>query len=521
MTVSKDIFISYKNDGIGNHFAARLADHLTEHGYSSYYNPYEMGEESFTEKLKNAIFVCKDFICIVTQSYLDSLITNDKICWIREELLWARIYSRHIVPIFVNGASMPSDKTVLPEELQFFAGVDGIVFTDQYLSAPFDLLVKALKSDNNGNDAYRDLKCSNSALKPEENFRRLVNLASQGDTEAMYKVGMMYFHGVFTDRNFKEAAKWLKKVSASDSPYTIYADTVIARMYYAGVMPREEQSYEKSFQYHKKAIQDPYSAAQVAFMLKEGSGCDYDYDLVEKSYLSIIDSSDSVCLQEFADFYERQGEFKKAANVLERIAYITPDASYKLGMMYKNGVLNEEHIPDFRNALTYFKMSSELGNVNATYECGRLYFNPTGPFKKDFNKAQEFFIEAANKGHMTAQYILGYMYEYGHVERNIQEAIRYNKMAAEQGHVLAAMHLGELYQIPKYHNYQLAFKYSKFAADHGCALACFTLGVLYLQGRGCDYDESKAFTYMKKAADSGIHEAVAMIEEAELILDNQ
>ena len=98
----KDIFISYKNDGEGNHFAARLCEDLKHEGYSVYFNPDEGKTGNFPERLRKAIYACKDFVCIVTRGYMDDLKENtDDVCWIRDELLCTKKYARHIVPILV------------------------------------------------------------------------------------------------------------------------------------------------------------------------------------------------------------------------------------------------------------------------------------------------------------------------------------------------------------------------------------------------------------------------------------
>ena len=72
----KDIFISYKNDGEGNHFAARLCEDLKHEGYSVYFNPDEGKTGNFPERLRKAIYACKDFVCIVTRGYMDDLKEN-------------------------------------------------------------------------------------------------------------------------------------------------------------------------------------------------------------------------------------------------------------------------------------------------------------------------------------------------------------------------------------------------------------------------------------------------------------
>lgn len=90
----KDVFISYRNDGVGNNFAARITRSLQDSGYSVYFNPVETRSSNFPDRLKTAIQSCKDFLCIVTEDYLHQLqqVQPDKISWVREELLCARAF---------------------------------------------------------------------------------------------------------------------------------------------------------------------------------------------------------------------------------------------------------------------------------------------------------------------------------------------------------------------------------------------------------------------------------------------
>ena len=62
--IKKDIFISYKNDGSGNQFAARLCQDLEKMGYSVYFNSHEERTHSFPERLKTTVKDCRDFILI-------------------------------------------------------------------------------------------------------------------------------------------------------------------------------------------------------------------------------------------------------------------------------------------------------------------------------------------------------------------------------------------------------------------------------------------------------------------------
>ncbi len=97
----KDIFISYKNDGEGNNFAARLYSDLNNLGYDVYYNPNEQHAGSFPDRLREAVESCKDFLLVVTQACLEQLIRHDKIDWVREELLTAYRSGKNIIPLLM------------------------------------------------------------------------------------------------------------------------------------------------------------------------------------------------------------------------------------------------------------------------------------------------------------------------------------------------------------------------------------------------------------------------------------
>lgn len=510
--MKKDIFISYRNDGIGNNFATRITNDLRQKGYSVYFNPDEARSGDFPERLEQAIAECKDFICIVTDEYLANLIANEKICWIREELLCAKRNGKNIVPLLVNGAKMPSDAAVLTDGLQFFPKIDAFVFPEQYISSPFNMLCGILLSKNDGTNGFRDVEKSSSIFDPDSSLEEELEKAKKGNEESMLRVGIYFYYGVSGGKDERKAARWFKEVSALNGEYAPIADKFIARMYYAGSMPREEQSYEKSYEYHvKSSVGDMYSAGQVGFMQSIGSGCPFDYKKTDEFFSGILDKLDNPRKDTVCRFYLFHGEFKKAAKIYEEMAESYPAAAFQLGILYKRGVLTEPFMPDYAKAAFYLQMALDNGYTAAAYELGLLYFNPTGSFKKDFKKAQKYFLIAADNGSAEAQYMLGYMYTYGHVEKDIQKSIEYHEMAAAQGYLLSIAWLALLYQIPEFHNYEKAFNYAKYATECGDTPSEFVLGTLYLSGRGCNPDEDKAYMCFKHAAETGAPEAKLLL----------
>lgn len=515
MEVRKDIFISYRNDGTGNNFATRLANDLKQSGYSVYFNPDEVRSGDFPERLKTAINNCKDFLCIVTEGYICQLQENKEVCWVRDELLCAKNYNKNIIPILVNGASMPSDIMTMPENLRFFPKIDACVFPEQYIRSPYSVLCsEVLLSKNDGKNGFRDVYSSSELFDPDKSLSDILTQAENGDVRAMLTAGIYYYHGVSGGKDDRKAAYWLKKVSTTDGEYAAIADKFIARMYYDGVMPREPQSYEKSYEYFLKSSKaDMYSAGQAGMMQTIGSGCEFNYSQTEHYYSSLIESLDAPRKAVLCKFYIEHGEFQKAATIYESMVVTYPSAAYELGLMYKRGVLNDPFMPDYSKAEKYFKKALDNGYVQAALEIGHLYFNPTGAFEKNFIIAQKYYSIAAENGSPDAQYFLGFMYQNGHVKKDITQAIKLYEEAARQGHVFSAAHLALLYQIPEFHNYEKAFKYCKYAADCGDTPSEFVLGTMYLSGRGCEPDEDKAYLCFKHAAENGAPEAIVMLQQ--------
>ena len=161
MSEKKDIFISYKNDGSGNQFAARLSQDLEEAGYSVYFNSKEERATSFPERLTAAVKGCKDFILVLSKGCLEQLRRGDAIDWIREELLTAWENRKHIIPILLDGVDLPKDADEMPEALRFLPHIDALRFPEQYKLSPFSELQKVFFSKQDGSVQFRDAYNSN------------------------------------------------------------------------------------------------------------------------------------------------------------------------------------------------------------------------------------------------------------------------------------------------------------------------------------------------------------------------
>lgn len=521
----KDIFISYKNDGSGNQFAHRLCRDLEEMGYSVYFNTNEERAHSFPERLQLAIECCKDFILILSDGCLKQLLRHESVDWVREEILTARNHNKHIIPILMDGVELPKDAAIMPEDLRFLPYVDALTFPEQYLNSPFSILLNTLKAKCDGQDLHKDLFNSNPDFSINDDFSKTQVAAQSDDIMAMYELGQMYYYGATNASgteskwNFEQAAYWLNRVAeSSDENLRCHALSTLARMYYSGAVPREPQSYEKALHYYKlSSKKDDYSVASVGFMLREGIGCDFDYDAVLQYYRDKYQHQDDMTNMELADFLTRFGKYQEAIDLYNAMSIVSPEADYRIGMLYRKGVLTDPPKPDYIQASYYLRNAADNNHIQAAYEYGILCFRPTGRFRKDFRMAEKYLKIAADGGHPGAQYVLGYMYKYGHVRKDLSPAIEYLEKARAQSHSLSAFELASIYQQPECKNYQKAYECAKMAAAHGSPDGELILGNMLFWGRGCEPDMNKAYEMYRRAYEHGMYYASIMMKKIDQI----
>lgn len=118
----------------------------------------------------------------------------------------------------------------------------------------------------------------------------------------------------------------------------------------------------------------------------------------------------------------------------------------------------------------------------------------------------EEMISLANEGISSYQCMLGYKYLDGDgVEKNIPEAVKWFKMAADNGDVYAAYTLGRTFHsgegIPQ--DYAEAMKWFLLAAGLGDANSQFRVAEMYQTGTGVEKDYVAAYAWLSLAIGNG------------------
>lgn len=241
---------------------------------------------------------------------------------------------------------------------------------------------------------------------------------------------------------------------------------------------------------------------------------------------------------------------REARQILQRLADRSyPFAQYYLADGYASGLFNKDK-PDYDRAFPLFVAASKHGHAESGYRTALCYEFGWG-CRKDYAKAVQFFRAAASKNHPgaatrlgkacltgdmglqgkyregvkwlkrasesadfqynTAPYELGLLHETGYGDDIFKDeiyAVQLFTQAAELGHSIAALKLGEAYEhgllrCPK--DAALSVHYYNCAAQADIPEAMMNLCAWYMVGAEpvLEKDENEAYEWAKKAAEQG------------------
>ena len=97
----------------------------------------------------------------------------------------------------------------------------------------------------------------------------------------------------------------------------------------------------------------------------------------------------------------------------------------------------------------------------------------------------------------------------------MDQAVAMLREAADQGHMEAQAHCGDLYELEwgVAKDDGLSFVYNEKAAQQGNAVCQSNLGGFYLHGRGCEINYERAAEWLKRAASTGGMRAQCMLAQ--------
>ena len=334
--------------------------------------------------------------------------------------------------------------------------------------------------------------------------------------------------------------------SVAEDFYKLSAEQMNAPALYNLAKLVENKTPKLAARYMEMSARLGFSKAEVAFglMLEHGTGIAPDIKQAIKYYESAANKNDpdgqynfGLILLSSTNFTEAAKMFKKSAdqgNPLAALNYAClcekgiiasrsdnnfetifkyyeiaadigkiPEAIFNIGLMYENGKgVTQNYIKAFH----YYTVSSSYDIAEAYYNMAVMLENGHG-VQKDINKAVKFYHLAAEKQLSNAQYRLYQIYYNGllGIKCNTEEALKYLKMAANQGNSNALCRYAIILQSKKDDaSLQEAAKYYKRAIDAGNVVAKINLAMMIEKGEGpIKKDKILAANLYRSAAEAG------------------
>ena len=326
--------------------------------------------------------------------------------------------------------------------------------------------------------------------------------AENGDIKAQNKLGEIYSAGYFTGipdaqredyKSLENAIYYLKKSADQND---VVAQCQLAEIY----LTKDNYNYNptKAIKYLEKAYEQKSgrAAETLADCYENGEGVQLDEN---KSFELQLEAS-----IEFgnSDIYNIEGSSSRRKDnnrFIQKLQEASKrgnnSAKYSLANIYRFDFMTGDALSE---SLVY-KMER---NLLKTLEDRFITDFPLQPTKKNIPEAIRLLKSAAESGHQLSQTELGIMYTRGgEVEPNIDKAIEYLTLAAEGGNGYAAFNLGKLYaNRASIQNSQKAIYYLQKSYDQGISNSANELGLIYLNGKGISQNGEQALKWFKQAA---------------------
>ena len=248
--------------------------------------------------------------------------------------------------------------------------------------------------------------------------RELKPLAEQGDAEAQFNLGSLYYQGWGIPQDYREAVQWLRK--AAEQNYGS-AQVTLGTIYAEGV---------------QGVIEKNYSQGLMWFILAAAQG-DPEARELRDALAARMTPKQITEAQKLAREFKPQDAYARTLRELKALAEKgDADSQFKVGLIYYSG---QGVTRDYLEALNWFRKAALQNNSFAQYNVGYMYAKGEGT-PQDYVEAAKWYRQAAQQGNQLAQYDLGYMYEKGQgmLPDEVQALMWYN-LAAIRGEAKAKM----------------------------------------------------------------------------------
>jgi hypothetical protein len=265
----------------------------------------------------------------------------------------------------------------------------------------------------------------------ELSIEEVKDLASKGDPDGLYALGMAYLFGWDIEQDEKIGYDYLEE--AADRGQS-EAMTLLVRMFMQGEYDGmdAEKAAKMSFMAAKDGIPDAQMYAGLAYM--DGVGVKQDYNEAARLFRLAANQGNDEARTDLAYLYQEGLGVEKdqsKAFKLYRIAAKNDNlnAMFQLAICYEFG--NGTQI-DLSKAVEWYTKGSDRGDPFASERLAYLVSEGYDGNPPDAEAAFELFLKAANAGVPGAMFMVGYCYLGGNgTPADLDEAKKWLKMAAD------------------------------------------------------------------------------------------
>eukprot|EP00746_Dinoflagellata_sp_MGD_P131179 gnl/MRDRNA2_/MRDRNA2_64997_c0_seq1.p1 gnl/MRDRNA2_/MRDRNA2_64997_c0~~gnl/MRDRNA2_/MRDRNA2_64997_c0_seq1.p1 ORF type:complete len:549 (-),score=94.49 gnl/MRDRNA2_/MRDRNA2_64997_c0_seq1:192-1838(-) len=305
-------------------------------------------------------------------------------------------------------------------------------------------------------------------LSFQEALTACKKLASEGDSEALASLALLYWNGIGVARSNAEAFEHAQQAATQGHAC---AQAMLGYMYQEGI--GVDQNFCKAFAwYHASAEQGScHGQGGLGFLYNEGLG-------VQK------------CSQKAFELFEKAAKQGHASS------------QAALAFMYENGIIVNQC---YETSLHLYEQSALRGSASGQAGLAFMFQEGKG-VERNPEKALEWYTKAAQKGCAAARAGLGFLYDNGFgIPQCFATAVHHYEAAASKGNPSALKSLGFMHERGRGvdQNYEKALEFYQMAADKGSAAAYFRIGFLYQHGRGIKRDLEKASDLYHRALEMG------------------
>ena len=298
-----------------------------------------------------------------------------------------------------------------------------------------------------------------SGLADAQSYEQALKLAEEGDGASMYRLAEMYYEGVQTDKDVKQALRWFRESAKAE-----YVPAMLRMMQFYRDGEQVKQNFQLSMSWVKKAAATGDPRGQ--FALADA----YIYGLAGRQD---VDAGLAI-LGERAALGDESAE-----RLVEKVLEDIQDARER----FDAGIRNPS------TASGYYEMGMYCQKGDGYYTYPR--------------EAAEYFQKAAEKEHVDAQYQLACAYYYGEgVKKNEELCVQWLEKAAAKSHKEAMELLNGIQEKQKIKREKADFKSSLKQAEKGDAYAQSRVAEFYLNGTGVKKDIQKGIEWYEKASET-------------------